>query len=152
MTQIEGHGLGSIQNNDNKNQKSQANNDFDINFDKILAELVGEQEEVLPHKKKKAKLDPKESIQKPVKAFYNTVVEGGISGVNKNEIISKERYKELHNITSDIIKIQLPNLNNVSDIELTGIGKNEPVSKERYQELNNLVTDTIKTQLPDLEI
>ena len=152
MTQIEGHGLGSIQNNDNKNQKSQANNDFDINFDKILAELVGEQEEVLTHKKKKAKLDPKESIQKPVKAFYNTVVEGGISGVNKNEIISKERYQELFNITSDIIKIQLPNLNNVSDIELTAIGKNEPVSKERYQELNNLVTDTIKTQLPDLEI
>ena len=152
MTQIEGHGLGSIQNNDNNNQKSQANNDFDINFDKILAELVGEQEEVLPHKKKKAKLDPKESIQKPVKAFYNTVVEGGISRVNKNEIISKERYKELHKISSDIIKIQLPNLINVSDIELTGIGKNEPVSKERYQELNNLVTDTIKTQLPDLEI
>ena len=56
MTQIEGHGLGSIQNNDNKNQKSQSNNDFDINFDKILAELVGEQEEVLTHKKKKAKL------------------------------------------------------------------------------------------------
>ncbi|MBA94726.1 MAG: hypothetical protein CMP21_03090 [Rickettsiales bacterium] len=152
MTQIEGHGLGSIQNNDNKNQKSQANNDFDINFDKILAELVGEQEEVLTQKKKKAKLDPKESIQKPVKAFYNTVVEGGISGINKNEIISKERYQELFNITSDIIKIQLPNLNNVSDIELTAIEKNEPVSKKRYQELNNLVTDTIKTQLPDLEI
>tara|TARA_B100000427_G_scaffold307572_1_gene295130 strand:+ start:560 stop:883 length:324 start_codon:yes stop_codon:yes gene_type:complete len=107
MTQIEGHGLGSIHNNDSKGQKAHANNDFDINFDKILAELEIE-ENIAPKKKQKA-TDTK-SIQQSIKPFYNPVLDGGIAGVGKNELISKERYQELHKIASKIINIQLPNL------------------------------------------
>ena len=107
MTQIEGHGLGSIHNNDSKGQKAHTNNDFDINFDKILAELEGE-ESIAPKKKQKA--TDTEHIQQPIKPFYNPVLDGGIAGIGKNELISKERYQELHKIASKIINIQLPNL------------------------------------------
>ena len=107
-TQIPGQGHGAVNNNNNNNNnKNHINSDFDLNFDKILAELETEE---INHTKKKKKVDKDHVIQKTVQPFYTASIDDNIPGVSINSKISDTRYEALHELVKRIKDIQLPNL------------------------------------------
>ena len=105
MAHIGGLGHGPVHENDPN--RINRNNNEDINFDAILAEF---EEDVRPKKSKKINHESKVSADIDAPMFFQAdPIKDSIPGVNKNEKIPPELYKELNATINKFLDKELPN-------------------------------------------